>query len=140
MTKHSAWMIRLSLIYFLLAFTFGALLLIEKAYHYQLGVWFTFPVHTEVALFGWIIQLVMGTGYWILPRYITGKPRDEGWKAWFMIITLNLGIVINVIYSFLYPGNSALLLPGRILEAAAIAMFAHLHWGRIYGYRQLHEN
>ena len=134
MTWPSALMIRLSLIYFLLAFTFGALLLIEKAMHYQLGVWFTFPVHTELALFGWVIQLVLGTAYWILPRYVVGKPRDAPWKAWAMIAGLNLGILANVAVSMLYPGNAALLLPGRILEASAIVMFVHLHWDRIYGY------
>ena len=68
MQKLSVWAVRLSLVYFALGAVLGALLLAAKAVALPPGLWLLRPAHVEALLFGFMVQFVMGVGYWILPR------------------------------------------------------------------------
>lgn len=129
----SRWMIKASLVYMLVGFSIGALILISKVHPELSTVWSLLTIHIEVSIFGWIIQLTMGTAYWILPRYLTTKSRGNPTLALVMVGMLNLGILINVA-SYLNLLNSSVTVLGRLLEVGAIVLFINLHWNRAVSY------
>lgn len=134
MPTPSRWMIRLSLMYLLLGIVLGALMLIHKAYVVHPAIWVLLPIHIEVTIFGWIIQLTLGTAYWMLPRFLKGPSRGERKLAYVMIGALNLGIIFVIadsLLSFALP----FALIGRIFELIAVGLFVSLHWNRIVTYR-----
>lgn len=134
MPRPSRWMIRLSFIYLLLGIVMGALMLIHKAYFIHSAIWMLLPMHIEVTIFGWIIQLTLGTAYYMLPRFLKGQPRGKSSLAYVMIASLNLGIIFVIadsLLSFALPLDLA----GRIFELSAVGLFVVLHWNRIVTYR-----
>ncbi len=133
MPKLSVWFIRASLLYLGIGFTFGALLLFNKGIPLQPLIWRLLPAHIEFLLIGWVIQLVFGTAFWILPRFSRGSRRGNEKLAWSAFILLNLGILLVGAAPFFPPAvNSApLILIGRACEIAAAAAFAAHAWPRI---------
>lgn len=133
MPTPSRWMIKASMLYMLTGFIIGALILISKVYPEYSSVWSLLSIHIEVSIFGWIIQLTMGTAYWILPRYLKTKSRGNPKLAWAMVGILNLGILINLA-SYLDMISSSATILGRILEIGAVILFVILHWNRAVSY------
>lgn len=133
MPTPSRWMIKASLLYMLAGFSIGAMILISKVYSELAPMWNLLSVHIEVSIFGWIIQLTMGTAYWILPRYLVDESRGNPKLAMLMVAILNLGILINVASYLDVFGNSATIL-GRLLEVGAVVLFIALHWNRAVSY------
>ena len=127
-------MIRFSMIYFLVGMIIGAALLMLKAYPMYPALWVALPIHIEVMIFGWIIQFTLGTGYWILPRFIVGNPRGSRILAYSMIGCLNLGIALIIVDTFLH-SDIFLGFLGRTLEAVSVILFISLHWDRIATHR-----
>lgn len=136
MPRPSRWMIRLSLVYLLVGIFMGALMLIHKAYPVHSSIWLFLPIHIEVTIFGWIIQLTLGTAYWMLPRLLEGPPRGDSSLAYAMIALLNLGIIFVIAHSLL-SFAVPLDLIGRLFELAAVVLFVVLHWNRIVTYRTI---
>jgi len=135
MPAPSRWMIRSSLIYLLVGVLIGASLLLEKAYPIFPQLWVLLPVHIEILIFGFIIQFTLGTAYWILPRFLEGKPRGNPLAAKLIVGLLNSGIILNVM-SFLNIVHKEGTLVGRSLEVASVILFVSLHWNRIASYRK----
>lgn len=135
MPAPSRWMIKASMIYMFSGFTIGALILISKVYSELSAVWDLLTIHIEVSIFGWIIQLTMGTAYWILPRYLQTKSRGNPMLASAMVTILNLGILINIA-SYLNILSSSATILGRFLEVGAVALFIGLHWNRAVSYNK----
>ncbi|HKK44826.1 MAG TPA: hypothetical protein VJ964_04855 [Balneolaceae bacterium] len=134
MPAQSRWMIRCSLIYLLVGFVIGALLLSAKTYPALSQLWILLPVHIEILIFGFIIQFTLGTAYWILPRFIKGKPRGNSGIAKLVVGSLNAGIFLNIMtFLNILPVQATIL--GRSLEGAAVALFVTLHWSRVVSYR-----
>lgn len=133
MPTPSRWMIKASLIYLFAGFLTGALILVSKAYPGLSPAWVLLPVHIEVSIFGWIIQLTMGTAYWILPRYLASGSRGNPMLAIVMVTLLNTGILINVA-SYLDMISSTATVLGRSLEVGAVILFIALHWNRAVSY------
>jgi len=134
MPRPSRWMIRLSFVYLLIGIIMGAVMLIHKAYFIHSAIWILLPIHIEVTIFGWIIQLTLGTAYYMLPRFLEGQPRGYSSLAYLMIVSLNLGIIFVIadsLLSFALPFDLA----GRIFELTAVGLFVVLHWNRIVTYR-----
>ncbi len=134
----SVWMLRLSLIYFSIGGTLGALLLLDKAFPFAPFLWDLRPAHIEILIFGWIIQFTIGTAYWILPRFLITKDRGSKKAAVLMPIFLNVGIwtviIAEVVQSLTFLGFY-----GRLFEIMAVILFAALHWRRIVTYAH-HED
>lgn len=126
MPKLSAVAVRTSLIYLLLGFTFGALLLANKGIPIGGWVWALLPAHIEFLLIGWTGQLILGVAFWILPRY-PGGSRGNVTLAWYAYIFLNVGIILVI----LQPVSGAALLLGRLLEGASAVTFATHAWDRV---------
>lgn len=137
MPVQSVWMIRMSLVYFLSVITIGGFLLSSKGFLGDISIWTLLEVHIELALFGWLIQFVLGTAYWILPRYLEGAKRGNEKLAWLMIVLLNSGLWIYIL-THLQVLPTPGIVTGRILELAAIALFIYLHWHRIVDYQRGH--
>src|SRR5512142_2097097 len=110
MPRQTVWFIRASLIYLLVGFIIGALILAQKGRPYDASVWLLLPIHIEVLLVGWLLQLVMGMAFWIFPRFGVGAARGrENW-IWVSFVLLNLGILLVA----LQPWLPVALLAGRL--------------------------
>jgi hypothetical protein len=125
----SVWFIRAALAYLLAGFTLGALLLAAKGLPLPLGVWRWLPVHYELLLVGWFVQLVMGVAYWIFPRFgMTRAARGREGLAWLALALLNGGIwAVSVA---VLHGPATLALIGRAMEVLAAATMALNVWAR----------
>lgn len=129
MPRLSVIAVRLSLAYFVAGTTLGALLLAGKAVPVPPWLWTLRPAHVEALLFGFVVQLVVGVGFWILPR--TPARASERPVA-LAVVLLNAGIVA-VSASMLWDG---LAVAGRVCEAGAIVAFAYHVWPRVRAARE----
>jgi hypothetical protein len=127
MPRLSVWFVRASLVYFLLGFTFGAMILAQKGISYYPPVWNLFPIHMEFLLIGWFAQLAMGVAFWILPRFSRGQPRGNVSLIWISFVLINLGILFSALHLWL-PGAALI---GRAAEAGAGILFAIGLWRRV---------
>ncbi len=126
----SIWMIRSSLGYLSLGFSIGALLLFHKGIPILPPIWALLPSHVEFLLMGWIVQFVMGTAFWILPRSGRGPRRGKVGRVWFAYGMLNTGIWITALSSF-PPAPEWLALAGRAGEVIGVAAFLSNAWPRV---------
>lgn len=113
--------IRSALGLLLLAFAAGAWVLAAKG----LGV--PAPAglrgaHVELALTGWALQLALGVAYWILPKHAEGPPRGAAAVVEACWVLLNAGVGAAVAGSL--TGRAPAVAAGRLLELAAVALFA----------------
>ena len=115
-------LVRASLVYLGVGVLLGAILLLQKAGFLPTGDIPLVPLHMEVVLVGWFVQLTMGIAYWILPRYPVAPERGPAcplpWGFWL----LNLGILAVSTRSVL-PSLPGLVLAGRWAEAVAVLLF-----------------
>ena len=125
MPRVSAWLVRASLVYLAAGASLGAALLAGKG-GWGLpagGAWLA--IHRELLLVGWLVQLAVGVGFWILPPVRSEAIRRR--PAWRVAILLNAGLLLFAVGAA--RGDAAPLigwLPtiGRSLEALAVAGFA----------------
>jgi hypothetical protein len=86
------------------------------------------PAHIEFLLFGWTVQLVMGVGFWIFPRF--RRSRGDERPAWLAFGLLNLGVLLIGLGS-VFNGPTMVSLIGRLAEVGAVGAFALHSWPRI---------
>jgi hypothetical protein len=128
MPRLSRWFIRAALVYLALGFSLGGLLLANKGVPLGPWVWRLLPAHVEFMLPGWTLQLAMGVGFWILPRF-RGSRGDET-PAWMAFFLLNLGVLVAGVGPTV--GASSLVsLLGRLGEVAGSIAFAIQAWPRV---------
>jgi hypothetical protein len=128
----SVWWVRTALAELAVGLTLGALLLANKGVSFAPGLWRWLPVHIELLLLGWTLNLALGVAYWILPRFKAGAPRGAAWPAWAAFALLNAGIALVCVAPWLPVGASAdWQLTGRIAEIGAAALFALHAWPRV---------
>jgi hypothetical protein len=129
MPRLSVYFVRAALIYLLLGFTFGGLMLANKGLMISAMLWSLLPLHIEFMFVGWMIQLTMGVAFWILPRHPRGPPRGDERLSWAALLSINVGIVCLVMDYFLQ--TSAFLVLGRTAELLGLALFVLGNWRRI---------
>lgn len=130
MPRLSVWMIRTALLHLGLGFTLGAVILYHKGLPFWPGAWRLLPLHVELVLFGWTLQLALGVAFWILPRYAREPVRGREGLPWLAYGLLNLGALTVGLAGWL-AAPPALALVGRAAELlAAFAFAAHL-WPRV---------
>lgn len=127
MPRQTVWFIRASLIYLLVGFTFGALILAQKGVPYDAAIWALLPIHMEFLLAGWLLQLVLGMAFWIFPRFGVGAARGRESLIWLSFVLLNLGILLVASQLWL----PVALLIGRLAEAAGILLYIAGSWARV---------
>ncbi len=129
MPRLSVWAVRLSLLYMLAGFSMGAVMLANKGVPFAPWAWKLLPGHIDMLLLGFVIQLAIGMGYWILPRYRT-RSRGNERLVWLSIGLLNLGIwLAGLAGGISLPAGW--LVTGRLLEGAAAVLFIFQAWGRV---------
>ncbi len=129
MPRLSCWFVRAALLYLAARFTLGAFILANKGLGFYPSIWRFLPVHMELLLMGWLVQLALGIAYWILPRHIKGAPRgNEAWiELAFWLINLGIGWVIaETVFTL-----QGLALIGRVAECAAVLVFILGSWRRV---------
>ena len=130
MPRLSRIALRFALVYLALGFTFGGLMLFNKGVPLAPWLWRLLPAHMEFLLLGWMAQLALGVGYWILPRFSRGPARGHAASAWLAFGLLNLGVWLAGIGPLL--GAPAIIpLLGRLAEAGATVAFAAHAWPRV---------
>lgn len=127
MPQLSVWFVRASLIFLLVGFTFGALILAQKGISYNPSVWNLFYIHVEFLLIGWLVQLAMGVAFWILPRYKRGRPRGNENLIWVAFVSVNIGVLLAALQLW----NPLLFLTGRVFEALGVVTFIVGSWQRV---------
>lgn len=132
MPAQSVWMIRLSLSYLLIAILIGAVLLTHKAVPIHNAIWGLLPIHYEMAVWGWLVQFVMGTAYWMFPRYLMDKGRGSSALAWSVVAVMNLGLWVLL---GSYVTGDYMATAGRGLLLIGVLLFARLMWNRVVSYK-----
>ena len=131
------WMLKTSLIYFLLALIVG--LLQSAAPIFDPGLTFPWlshlePVRIHLFVIGWLTLLIFGVAFWMFPKYNQAKPRGFAWLAWSTYGFLNIGLVLRAIgESAAEPGGVygwVLVVSSLFLWLAGLA-FAINTWPRI---------
>ena len=124
--------LRLALSCLAVGFTLGALLLAAPELSLPPDIVRIRPLHVELLLIGWMVQLALGVAYWILPRR-QGVGRGNENLAWIALVLLNLG-VLSVGLGALVGAPRSVLLAGRSSELLAALLFAGHAWGRVRPY------
>lgn len=129
MPRVSVWYLRAALLYLGVGFTIGAVMLARPGLQLPVEILLLRPLHAEMLLIGWMVQLAMGVAYWILPRFGTGPGRGKEWSAWGAVAVLNFGVLAAGLGQSFELSGMALL--GRAAEMlAAMTLGFHL-WLRV---------
>lgn len=130
MPRLSVFFIRAALLYLVVGFTLGGLILANKGIPYAPAVWSLLPVHVELLFLGWMTQLALGVAFWILPRLPSPAPRGEERWSWAAFYLLNGGIGWYALASLAGAGEWGMV--ARLMETAALLAFTLGNWKRIY--------
>lgn len=129
MPRLSVWYLRASLLYLAAGFTLGGLLLWNKGLPFDPRVWSLLTPHIQFLLFGWIVELIMGMAFWILPRFSQPPRRGRVELAWAAFWLFNAGILAAAASPWVAPvwGQAA----SWGLELAGAGLFMIYLWPRI---------
>lgn len=122
MPRLSYWIIRCALVYLVMGFSLGTWMLLAKAMGSPEVVGRWRPIHAELLLIGWLIQLVIGVSYWILPRLDVQNRRGYEPFVGLAVLMLNAGIGLNC--AGFWMGHPLLLAIGRGLEVGGLLLYA----------------
>jgi len=124
----SVWYLRAALLHLGLGFTLGATMLAAPALQLPATVVRLQPLHAEVVLVGWMVQLAFGVAYWVLPRVRGDAARRGERLVWLSLLLLNLGVwAAGIGKAF---GALTLPIAGRAAEWLAVLAFALHAWPR----------
>ena len=132
MPRLSQWYVRAALLQLLIGTTIGSLLLAHKGQPFAPGLWRWAPLHGEILLVGWVLQLSLGVAFWIAPRF---WDRGRGYRAGAVqaaFFLLNGGVLLVIGGRLLAPG-STLAFWGHLAEVLALVLFMTHFAGRIVG-------
>ena len=133
MPRVSKWLIRASLIHFVSGALLGVAYMWFKVTGWPLFAVSHRPVHIEQMLMGWLVQLVIGVAYWILPAAEPAGLRRRDGVMWVVFLLLNVGVVISA-----FGGDPNfpdwIAVPGRLAETLAVLLFGAHAWNRQRAY------
>lgn len=143
MDSVSVRLVRASLLWLVLGFTLGALMLSDALAPGDWRLWFA-PTHGHILFVGWFLQFAVGVAYWLLPRKRT--PRQPlGYhepSATTAFALLNSGLLLRVIAEPAgRAGNGGNLVDialacSAVLQLAAIVIIVAQIWPRVVSRRQ----
>lgn len=127
MPKLSVYAVRAALVSLTAGAVVGTLMLLARAGLLSAGMLRLLPIHQELVLIGWVLQLALGVGYWILPRVEGSRPRAG--LAVSGIAALNVGMLCAVVGAGV--GIERMLFAGRLVELVGAAAFIAHAWTRV---------
>ena len=132
MPRVSLWMVRAALLHLLAGAAIGATMLAGKGLSSLVGALALLGVHQELMLIGWMVQMVLGVGFWIFPR-LPGRAREEhsGFAA-LAAVLLNAGVLAACTGDLGSLGW--ITAAGRAAELAAVLLFLRIAWFRVRPY------
>ena len=128
----TVWALRIALSYLGIGFTLVALMLAARGGNGPSSLLSLRPLHAEILLIGWTVQLAFAVAYWILPR-TPGGGRASPPLAWAALLLLNAGVLMVGIGAVLDLPRS-ILIAGRWAELLAALAFAVHAWPRARAY------
>jgi hypothetical protein len=132
-TRLSAWFVRTALAWLVAGTLLGALMLAGKGMPALAPSLVWRAAHQELALIGWMLQLVFGVALWILPTP-PGEPRDrQAGPGYIAYALLNAGVLAAAVGG-LPGGPPALVFAGRVLVAGAAVVVATILLPRMRPY------
>jgi hypothetical protein len=131
--------IKVSFVYFVVAFVLGAMVMLDRWLVFSRWLRLVYVSQLHLLMVGWITQLAIGVAYWMFPRFLKEQdPRGRGSDrlAWFVFVTLNAGLVLRLVFEPFYlmgPQSwlAALLALSGVLQAVSAIGFGVLIWGRV---------
>ncbi len=133
MPRVSVWLIRASLVHFLSGALLGVAYMWFKVTGWPLFAVSHRPVHVEQMLVGWLVQLVIGVAYWILPASEPAGLRRRDKRMWVVFALINAGVLVASL-----GGDPHLpdwiAVPGRAAETLAVLVFGSHAWNRQRAY------
>jgi hypothetical protein len=125
-------MLRAAFVHLGIGATVGALMLAGKVVRSLAGALALLPAHEELLLVGWLVQLVVGAGFWILPR-LPDRPREaDTGPAALVLLLLNGGVLAACAGELALTGW--LTAAGRAAELVAVLEFLRITWPRVRRY------
>lgn len=89
--------VKTAFVYLLLALTLGVILAAQPVFGLS-GAWAALtPAYFHLFMLGWVMQLIIGVGYWMFPKYSREQPRGNETAAWAVYWLLNLGLALRVV-------------------------------------------
>lgn len=129
----SVWFLRAAFVYLFVGTTFGGVLMSQKLLLWNEKIWILLPLHYSILIWGFLIQFIMGTAYWMFPKHLSEYPRGSTSQVWFLFFSYNLGLVCVLLSMIL--GNVLYLNTfGKVLIAMAVMLFIKLIWVRSISY------
>jgi hypothetical protein len=92
------------------------------------------PLHAELLLVGWTVQLAFGVAYWILPRFRSGPGRGHEALGWAAFALVNVGMLLVGVGRSV-SGGEIWAFAGRGAEGLAAAAFVAQAWPRVKPFR-----
>jgi cbb3-type cytochrome oxidase subunit 1 len=130
MPRLSVRLIRTALVYLVVGFGLGAVMLAYKVTPFTpVLIARLRPLHVELLTLGWTMNLALGVAYWILPRRASDGERGSETAITLAWVLLNLGVLVVGFGQ----GSGAPEAPliGRLAEAVAAGTFAVHAWSRV---------
>jgi cbb3-type cytochrome oxidase subunit 1 len=129
-TRLSVWTVRAALLYLGVGILLGALMLMQKGLPFDPAMLRLLPLHIELVLFGWTLQVAMGIAFWILPRFSQEPRYGNQAFGWLAFVLLNLGVLCAGLGQWL-GADPAVALIGRLAEVGAVIFFLAHAWPRV---------
>lgn len=135
------WFLKTAMLYFLVSFGLGGVLLIALGGKHQPILSVLQPVYWHLLMVGWLMQCIFGVAYWMFPAFSKDQLQRREILGWLTYGALNLGLLLRAIvepWHSLQPqaGVGWLLIPSAVLQVAAGWVFVVNTWGRIRGRRR----
>ncbi|ABX03941.1 MAG TPA: hypothetical protein DEF47_10095 [Herpetosiphon sp.] len=129
MPKFSQISIRAALLYLVIGGSVGGILLVSKAFGVWPWIWYWRTAHIHAMLVGWLLNLIFGVAFWILPRLDANGWRGSPWLVWSASGLLHIALAV-LIWASIWPWSAAIFIASGLECAAAIAMAWHC-WPRL---------
>jgi len=101
MPRLTRYFIKTALIYLVASLLIGALVLARAAFdlpsELAAALAALTPVYFHLFMVGWVMQLIFGMLFWMLPRQSKERPRGNESLAWIAFVTINVGLLMRAI-------------------------------------------
>ena len=97
MPRLTRYFIKTALVYLAVAVAIGLLLAARSTVDLPPELLALTPVYFHLFMVGWVMQLIFGMLFWMLPKYSRERPRGPERLAWAAYVLINTGLILRVI-------------------------------------------